>query len=162
MKPRLTRVAPAEESAVERGAPLDDAPLAKLTGYLITRAEARLRRDFVQAVSDCGLRPAEYSALVMIDAYPGASPRQLGEALDISPPNLAVLLDRLDARGLIERARSDTDRRMQELRLTTAGGVLLRRAEPLVRASDDGLNRSLSPGERLMLRELLAKVLAAD
>ena len=45
----------------------------------------------------------------------------LGRALALSGPNLTLLLDRLQERGLIRRERSATDGRSQNIVLTDTG-----------------------------------------
>jgi DNA-binding MarR family transcriptional regulator len=59
----------------------------------------------------------------------------------------------LEARGLIERDVSGTDKRAYVLKLTTAGRKLFRQLEPLVLAyEDDLLSRMTAAGSRGLLR----------
>ena len=53
-------------------------------------------------------------------------------ALDVSPPNLAVLLDRLAQRALVERLPNPDYGRSHLLALTAAGRTLLAHAEQVV------------------------------
>jgi DNA-binding MarR family transcriptional regulator/GNAT superfamily N-acetyltransferase len=47
--------------------------------------------------------------------------RRVGQALDLDPGYLSRILKRLEAQGLVERARVDGDRRQHRLTLTDAG-----------------------------------------
>jgi DNA-binding MarR family transcriptional regulator/predicted N-acetyltransferase YhbS len=47
--------------------------------------------------------------------------RQIGQALELDPGYLSRILKRLEAQGLVERARSEGDRRQHRLTLTDAG-----------------------------------------
>jgi DNA-binding MarR family transcriptional regulator len=138
---------------------IDQTRLKRLTGYNVTRAHLRTLRAFATDVGTVvGLRPAEFSAMVLIDANPGINQKQLGDALEVSPPNLAVLIDQLCARELLSRVRSDVDRRLQHPQLTRAGSRLLARAERLATEMEGHLLEFLSPAERAILIELLQKI----
>jgi DNA-binding transcriptional ArsR family regulator len=61
------------------------------------------------------MRPVENTVLALIDANPGLTARQLARALAETPPSIAAWVERLQARGLIERRRSVRDGRVQRL-----------------------------------------------
>ncbi len=143
----------------ERGAGLDTRGLDHLLGFALAVADVPLRRVFQRCIGQpFELRPVEFSLLALLLDNPGAAPRRLGAALDLSPPNVTVLVDRLAARGLVERRRSATDGRAQELLLTAAGAELAHRARQVSLTMEDGALQALSPGERVLLRELLVKL----
>jgi DNA-binding MarR family transcriptional regulator len=138
---------------------LDTRGLQPVMGFLLAVADVPLRRVFQRAVAGpFELRAVEFSLLVLLLDNPGAAPKQLGAALNLSPPNTTVLLDRLVARGLIERRRSATDGRAQQVLLTDKGAGLARRAHTVSLTMEDGVLQALSPGERTLLRELLVKL----
>ena len=67
--------------------------------------------------------------------------RQLGDALPMNeaagklhcdPSNVTGIVDRLEARGLIERQHVATDRRVKHLALTPAGRRIRRRVEAIL------------------------------
>ena len=86
--------------------------------------------------------------------------KQLGQALDISAPNMAVTLDRMVERGWVERVRGTQDRRAQHIHLTSKGAELVQRAEKIAATMEAPALRMLSPAERALLIELLMKVAA--
>jgi DNA-binding MarR family transcriptional regulator len=149
--PRAATVAP-----VPGG--LDDGRLKELLGYNLSRADIRLRKFFHRHMASVALRPVEYSVLVLIAANARIKQKQLGEALEISAPNLAVLLDRLAERGLVRRVRSPEDRRAQHLHLTAAGKALVATAEQLALAMEGEVLAALTPQERTQLAALLQKL----
>lgn len=78
-----------------------------------------------------GLEPQQYQAMLALkgNANPAEmSIRQLAERLQIQHHSAVELIDRLNARGLVRRNRSYTDRRKVLLRLTQRGEQKLRRA----------------------------------
>ncbi len=147
---------PAQASSA--AALLDDRQLARLTGYNVARANIRMLRAFHAHLGEVALRPAEFSALVLIASNPGINQKQLGDALDISPPNLAVMLDQLSGRGLLKRVRSSVDRRLQHPHLTRSGEKLLEQANQLAATMEQQILEVLTGAERAILIELLQKL----
>ena len=139
---------------------LDDRQLLRLTGYNVARANIRMLRAFHAHLGEAALRPAEFSALVLISCNPGINQKQLGDALDISPPNLAVMLDQLSGRGLLKRVRSAVDRRLQHPHLTRQGEKLLEQASALASDMEQQIVTVLTSGERAILIELLQKLVS--
>jgi DNA-binding MarR family transcriptional regulator len=139
---------------------LDQSRLAHLVGYAASRAAITLRRLFTQRFAPLELKVVEFSVLVLVAANPEVKQRQLGETLEISAPNLTVMLDRMVERGWIERVRGTRDRREMHIHLTVAGGDLVRRAERIAATMEGPALPMLSAAERALLIELLMKVVA--
>jgi DNA-binding MarR family transcriptional regulator len=82
---------------------------------------------------------------------------ELAAALDIDPPNATVLVDDLEAQGLVRRKPHPTDRRAKLVEATRRGKTLARRADDILATPPAGL--SALAGEDLeALRRLLAQV----
>jgi len=138
---------------------LDQSGLQHLLGYQIAQADIPAKAAFFKYIGHpLGLRPVEFTILVLVASNPGVTQKRIGQALALSAPNLTLLLDRMEARGWIERVRSETDRRAQNLHLTPAGRALGAEAYEVSLTMEQELLRHLSEGERVMLRELLVKV----
>jgi DNA-binding MarR family transcriptional regulator len=58
--------------------------------------------------------------------------RAISMEADLSPPTVVGILDNLEAKGLIERYRSDRDRRIVHTRLTEKGASIVEEAPPLL------------------------------
>ena len=136
--------------------------MRRLLGYCLARASAVGNRVFDEHIgTPLALRRVDYTILVLVDANPHATNRQLARLLDLSMPYLTITLDKLAARGLVTRTRSEADRRSSLLRLTDAGRSLLGEAEAIAATMESGLLAPLTPGEAAMLFELLRKVWSA-
>lgn len=85
--------------------------------------------------------------------------RVLADRLGCDPSNVTGLADRLEERGLVERRRSEHDRRVTELIRTGAGSALVADVQDAI-FDDLPIYRGLDGGERAQLRRLLAKVVA--
>ena len=85
------------------------------------------------------LTDAQYSLLFCLRDQSQMSVRDLAEAADLSPASVTEMLEGLAAAGLVERHRSDRDRRVVLTSLTESGRGLVeeRRArfEPRLRAA---------------------------
>jgi DNA-binding MarR family transcriptional regulator len=102
-----------------------------------------------------------FTILALVRANGGVVARQLARALAVTPPNIAVWLDRLESRGLIERERSTADGRLQHIRVTARAGALVSRAADALFEAEQLMLASLSAAERAMLVELLHKAAQA-
>jgi DNA-binding MarR family transcriptional regulator len=141
------------------GCGVDESCLDHLLGYGLAQASIPVRQVFVRHVGEpMGLRPVEFTILVLLAANPGATARQLAQALSLAAPNITILLDRLAERGFLERVRSEADRRAQHIHLTPAGADLARRAHAVSKTMEHEVLRDLTEAERAMLLELLQKV----
>ncbi len=131
----------------------------QLLGYQLAQAAIVTTRCFVQAAGEpLELRPVEYTILQLVCDNAEVTPSRLAKALALTAPGVSLWLDRLEARGLIRRERSVSDRRSQHLNATRAGRELASRAiEGVLRAEAEEL-APLSAGERQILLELLHKV----
>ncbi|GAA5234160.1 MarR family winged helix-turn-helix transcriptional regulator [Verticiella sediminum] len=138
---------------------LDLSPLSHLIGFKTSMADARLRRAFHARMKALRLRPVDFTILLLLAANDNVSQKMLCEALDITAPGLAVILDRLQHRGLLLRERSEVDRRAHRLTLTPQGLRLADEARSLSLDLEDDVLAVLTPGERLLLGELLTRVI---
>ena len=145
-------------AALRRATELDASRLTHLVGYAASRAAIELKKTFARHMAPLDIKVAEFSILMLVAANPRVNQRQLGQALDISAPNMAVTLDRMVERGWVERVRSTEDRRAQQIYLTAAGRALVQRAEKISATMEDAALRRLSSAERALLVELLLKI----
>jgi DNA-binding MarR family transcriptional regulator len=78
-------------------------------------------------VRDLGLTPAQFDIVATLGNTPGMPFRELGERTLITKGTLTGVVDRLEARGVVERVASAVDRRSVTVRLTPAGEREFRR-----------------------------------
>ena len=141
------------------GEPLSLGALENVLGYHLAQATVTTMDTFARHLGEpMGLRKVEFSLLMLLQANGPLSPKRLGQVLALSAPNLTLLLDRLQQRGLISRERSATDGRSQNIVLTEAGEALAWQGAEAAAPMEAELADRLSRAERLMLIELLRKV----
>jgi DNA-binding MarR family transcriptional regulator len=102
----------------------------------------------------------QYNILRVLRGAPaaGISCRELGERLITWRPDLTRLLDKLEKRRLVSRDRSAGDRRIVNLKITTAGQELLRRLDVPVQSGSRNQMRNMSVRELKTLINLLEKL----
>ncbi len=122
------------------------------------RAFNGVQTDVNAALAPFGLRMLTFSVLVIIADNPGLRQSQLADALSIERPNLVVVIDELEQKGLIVRNRSETDRRAYALHVTLAGGHLRKQADMAVQMHEARMTRLMSEDERVLLIDLLSRV----
>jgi DNA-binding MarR family transcriptional regulator len=88
----------------------------------------------------------------------GMSVKELIEFLLLSRQNLTAVLDRLEARGWIERVRDEADGRSRLIRLTTEGERVWARMQPAIAAFYEGALGGFSLEDRVLLYRLLDRL----
>lgn len=76
---------------------------------------------------DAGLNPAQHQLLLAVRGFGRTAPTvgELAERLALKHHSTVELLDRLEAQGLVQRSRAETDRRVSLVRLTARGRRVL-------------------------------------
>jgi DNA-binding MarR family transcriptional regulator len=96
--------------------------------------------------------------LSLLKANPNINQKRVSGAISVAPPDLAILLDRLEARHLVLRQRNPLDKRSQTLSLTADGLRLCEQAEDTARKLEVEATPMLSEHEREQLIRLLQKI----
>ena len=99
-----------------------------------------------------GLTLPQFVVLDALGEMGEVTGRALSARADISPPTMVGILDKLEAKGLIERYRSARDRRIVHARLTPRGEAALRQAP-------DPLGERLSRGFRALPADQRTRIL---
>ena len=142
--------------------PIDQSVMQGVVGYNIRRAELHMRKEFDRSVGKSGLRPSEFSILVLINGNSLVTQTDLGRALNIRRPNMVVLIEGLERRGLVVRAEHEHDGRMHTLRLTAKGKTLLGEAQRLSLDGELRATRCWTDRERAQVVALLRRLYEQD
>lgn len=151
----------AEPSAapVAKGGALSSPGLDHLLGYLLALAEVPTTVAFRRHVGEpFGLRPVEFTLLMLLQANARASATQIRHALRMPAPHVTTLVDRLAERGLLLRGRDPHDGRAVRITLTAEGAALAARLQAVAVHMEDEVQAALTPAERTTLRRLLKKL----
>jgi len=120
----------------------------------------RERALFVSAMGELDLTPVQGIVLRRLDPGRPTPMNELAEALSCDASNVTGLVDRLEARGFLERRAAPGDRRVKTLVLTPAGTDVRRRVIERMSRPPDAIAR-LSARDQRALRDILRRALAA-
>jgi MarR family transcriptional regulator for hemolysin len=87
---------------------------------------ARMTRvRFDQRARSRGMTRAQWVILARLERQPGLSQNEMASILEVEPISVGRLIDRLEARGLVERRADPADRRVRRLHLLPAAKPIL-------------------------------------
>lgn len=128
---------------------------------LLQLAFERVHAHFAAVVAELDLAPMQAKALHELDGAQPISMRELATRLGADPSNVTGLIDRLEARGLVERRPDPNDRRVKGLALTSAGARLRQRLFARLYSAPRSL-AELSQRDQRCLRDVLERIVAAS
>jgi MarR family transcriptional regulator, transcriptional regulator for hemolysin len=94
--------------------------------FLLHDVARRMRTRADQRARKRGMTRAQWVILIWLERQPGLSQNELAALVEVEPITVGRLIDRLEARGLVERCADPKDRRVWRLRLTPAAASVLR------------------------------------
>lgn len=107
-----------------------------MAGHLIRRLHQQSTQVFQARMQAIGqdLTSVQFAALDAIAQQPNIDQASLAAAIGFDRATIGGVLERLEAKGLVQRAVSAHDRRARLLRLTPDGQRLLAQVRPVVEA----------------------------
>lgn len=138
----------------------DDYAQTQSVSHLLYNLMLMIRREIEMRMTEHGLTDAQWKPLWLLQSGRATTANELARVADCDAGAMTRLLDRLAAKGLIERSRSETDRRVVQLRLTSAGADAAAKIPPLLAALNNDFLRGFSEDEWLQLRHLLERMTA--
>lgn len=129
-------------------------------GFVLRLAQVAVFKDLIEALRPFGLRPTDFSVLLVIEGTPGLKQQAVGEALSIQRPNLVTIIDQLEGRGLVKRGAAPGDRRSYALALTPDGEALLTQAKAAHLEHADRVTAALGDMDKHMVLEALSRIAA--
>ena len=130
-------------------------------GFLIRRLHQIHVALFFAECAPFDVTPVQYSILTAVQANPGLDQARLGETVGVDRATLANVVSRLEARGLVQRRRSGTDKRLRLVVPTEHGLALLMEMEPAARRAHRRTLEALGPAERAAVVAALGRLVEA-
>jgi DNA-binding MarR family transcriptional regulator len=139
----------------------------------VRRVPLALARRFFQicttaaaeSVEDADLTPLEFAVMAYINTpvgEPDIDQSDLAARLGIDRNTTSLLVERLEAKELLERRVNGEDRRARLLRLSRRGEKLHQRLYPQAYARQQRILEVLKPSEREVLLDLLVRVIEGN
>ncbi len=108
--------------------PADD-PVLRVLAPLV-EAYLAFSREAERHLAGLGVTPAQFDVIATLGNTDGLKCSELSENTLITKGTLTGVIDRLEAKGLVERRDDPEDRRVHRIRLTADGDALFRRVFP--------------------------------
>ncbi|MCU0921301.1 MAG: MarR family transcriptional regulator [Burkholderiaceae bacterium] len=128
-------------------------------GYLLNQVVISMRRQIEQAMTAHDLTAAQWYPLWKLKRDGPGTAQELARDMDIDAGAMTRLIDRLAAKGLVERLRSVTDRRVVMLTLTPAGEAVAAHIPQVLAEVNNAYLRGFSRDEWQLLKQLLRRML---
>ena len=133
-----------------------------LFGMVLGRTEQLKNRILDRHLEPHGVTAQQFKVLVMIARFCAETPADICRMLNLDSGSMTRMLDRLEQKNLLSRARSEADRRQVRLVLTDEGKAL---SDLLPEIGAQAMNEMvgvLEDSELLALEKILTKILVAS
>lgn len=130
-------------------------------GYLMKEVSSALRIAMEAVLRPLGMSVTHYSCLELLAQRPGLSNSELARGTFVTRQAMNVLLQALEADGLVTRSEQPASGRALPTQLTAAGRAQLATASAAVRGVEDRMKSGLAPAEQDALRTMLSTCAAS-
>jgi DNA-binding MarR family transcriptional regulator len=129
-------------------------------GYLLRTTVSTLMRAAETAMRPHGLTSVQWAPLMIISRGGNPTAASLARDLNTDTGAMTRMLDRLEAKGLLQRTRSSTDRRVVELTLTEQGRELTTLIPHHLASVYNNHLAGFSQEEFVTLKQMLRRIIA--
>jgi MarR family transcriptional regulator, lower aerobic nicotinate degradation pathway regulator len=135
--------------------------LSELPGHYVRRIHQIVVALFVQELGEINVTPVQYSSLQTICKNPGIDQGTLARTIAFDTSTIGSVIDRLEARGLVVRTVSASDKRVRNVSATAEGERLLARVVPPMLRSQELFLEPLSLKDRKVFMGLMRTLIEA-
>jgi DNA-binding MarR family transcriptional regulator len=135
-------------------------PVLRMPGHFVRRLQQVAVRLFTEELADADITPLQYASVLAVSHRPRIEQAALSALIAVDRATIGGVIDRLEAKGWLERSADPEDRRLKRLTVTSAGVQMLREVTPAVRKVQSRLLEPLAGGERRVFERLCLKMLA--
>jgi MarR family transcriptional regulator for hemolysin len=129
-------------------------------GLAVARAARTLTRAFEDALAAAGGSQSVWLVLLQLKINPGATQKDLAEALELREATMTHHLSGMERDGLVTRRRDPANRRVHQIELTEAGEAAFHRLRGAATEFDERLRAGVAPERIAELGETLAMLVA--
>ncbi|MBM3488110.1 MAG: MarR family transcriptional regulator [Alphaproteobacteria bacterium] len=134
--------------------------LERSVGFLLGDVSRLLRIVYDRRVEHLGLTRAQWRVLAHLNRRQGITQSELAQVLEIEKPSLGKLVDRLEAKGWVERHADDRDLRTRRLFISERARALIDEMMTLAAGVKGDALAGLAPGAEDRLIDALLHIKA--
>ena len=124
----------------------------------LDKVSSKMRRDYSESLRELNLYVGQDNLLARLWAGDGITQMQLCDHLKCEPPTVTNMVKSLEQNGFIVRKRDTRDGRVMRIYLTDKGKELEEPVDFKWKQQQEKLLHSISPEERLVLRDLMKRM----
>lgn len=132
--------------------------LYECVNFLLTRAQLAVNQQFKSMLADYDITPVQCGVLNCLYKKDGQSLKALSDELAVNASTMTGIIDRMEAKGVIERRPDPQDRRAQSVYLTDKGYELEDIASNTIRTANKKVLEEFSPEQTQVLKKLLREL----
>ncbi|MDN5353104.1 MAG: MarR family transcriptional regulator, organic hydroperoxide resistance regulator [Clostridiales bacterium] len=132
--------------------------LEKCVSYITENSIKKISETFGKRLESKNVTRIQWIALYYLNTYSTISQKDLAECMYITDSSVARLLDRMNRDGLIERVKSEEDRRITYVKLTEKGQALINEILPEGEAFSNQLLEGLTEEELNIFEKVIHKM----
>ncbi len=133
-------------------------PFYNMPGHLIRRLQQVSVALFAQAAGELGVSPVQFAALAWVHAHPQSDQASLARAIAYDPVTIGGVVQRVEAKGWIDRVPCQEDRRSRRLNITSVGEEVLMQMTARIGPTQKHLVEPLSTAEQVQFLALCHKL----
>ncbi|MBI5643806.1 MAG: MarR family transcriptional regulator [Deltaproteobacteria bacterium] len=127
-------------------------------GFLLNRAALSMRRSIEGKLKPYGLTAPQWAVLARLWEEDGQSPTVIGKSLFFDKPTIKGILDRLERKGFVKRARDAKDRRVTNIFLARKGDEMREKLPNIALGVNKSAAKGLTAAEMTVLKRSLKAV----
>ncbi len=134
--------------------------VAESVGHQLVSLVQMMRREVELRMTQHDMTDAQWRPLWLLKSGKASTAIELAREACIDAGAVTRMVDRLEDKGLIERVRSETDRRVVHLRLTPAGEAAAARIPHVLASVNNDFLQGFSERDWKQLRRLVERMRA--
>lgn len=141
---------------------INSTTLKSYVGFQIKQTQQFIFQRFSVVLKQFNITPSEVSILLLVHDNPNISQVTLAKAIGVERASFGEALNKLEAKGMIERSVSAEDRREKNLSIPAGKKIEFRAILSALHEYNEKLTSELSSNETKTLIKLLEKIRQAD
>ena len=129
--------------------------------YWLGRLATQMQEAFNCAVAEYGVSSAQWMVLNAVYFDRARTPAQIAQHIGVDRSAITRLVDRLEAKGLVERSRENADRRSINIELTTRGKNLVPKLIKTAKSNEERFINALGENDKANFFRGLSRLLSA-
>ena len=133
-----------------------------LPGHSIRRLQQIAVAIFLQETEAFGITPIQFAVMGKLQEKANLDQKTVAKSIGLDTSTIGGVIDRLEARGLVQRNAAENDRRVHLLSLTQDGYHLLSEVGPAVLMAQERILSPLTSDEQTAFLNMLQRLIQGN